>query len=51
VLSWALYTYWEEKATRLEYWQGYKNIKEFSKLKSILHILMPAFVRERIRQG
>lgn len=50
-LSWSLFLYWEEKAYRLEYWKSYKKIKEFLKLKSILHILMPAFVRERIRQG
>lgn len=48
---WSLYIYWEEKHRKLEFWFSIKKVKEFSKLKSILHILMPAFVRERIRQG
>jgi len=51
VFCWSLCIIWEEKARWLEFWQGYKKIKEFQKLKSILHILMPAFVCERIRQG
>ena len=51
IFLWSLFIYWEEKAIRLEFWHGYKKIKEFQKLKSILHILMPDFVRERIRQG
>jgi len=51
VICWSLFLFWEEKERRLKFWQGYKKIKEFQKLKSILHILMPAFVRERIRQG
>lgn len=51
ILMWSLYIYWEEKYRKLEFWFSIKKVKEFSKLKSILHILMPAFVRERIRQG
>lgn len=46
---WSLYIYWEEKYRKIDFWIGYKKIKEFQKLKSILHVLMPDFVRERIR--
>jgi hypothetical protein len=29
ILVWSIYIYWEEKAIRLEFWHGYKKIKEF----------------------
>ena len=51
IVLWSLFIYWQEKDKKLDFWFGIKKIKEFQKLKSILHILMPAFVRERIRQG
>lgn len=51
VALWSIFIFWEEKNKKLEFWFSSKKLKEFGKLKSILHILMPAFVRERIRQG
>lgn len=49
IIMWYIYAYWEEKQRKLDFWQGNKKIKEFTKLKSILNILLPPFVRERIR--
>ena len=51
VFLWAIYIYWAEKQKKLDFWGGNKKIKEFNKLKSILNLMMPDFVRERIRQG
>ncbi|CDW78012.1 adenylate and guanylate cyclase catalytic domain containing protein [Stylonychia lemnae] len=51
IASWSLQIYWDEKYAKLDYWFYYKKVKESQNLQFILQILMPAFVRERIRQG
>ena len=46
-----LYLFWNEKSKYLYFKKSFNKIKEFSRLNSILQVLLPSFVRERIRQG
>ena len=44
-------TFKEEKEQKLAFLRQTKQKKEFKKSKQILNILLPDFVRERIRTG
>jgi hypothetical protein len=32
IIVWVINLYWEEKARKLEFWYGYKKVKEYQKL-------------------
>jgi hypothetical protein len=50
-LVWSSYVYVQELEKKTQFVNGHKRVRNFLKLKSILNILVPSLVRDKIRQG
>jgi len=51
VVLWIIYAYNDEVRRKVAFVTQYRRIKEFQKLKSIINILIPGIVRERLQDG
>ena len=50
-LVWSSYVYIQELEKKTQFVNGHKRVRQFLKLKSILNILVPSLVRDKIRAG
>ena len=48
---WSAYVYIQELEKKTQFVNGHRKVRNFIKLKSILNILVPSMVRDRIRSG
>ena len=50
-MVWSAYVYIQELEKKTQFVNGHRKVRSFIKLKSILNILVPSMVRDRIRSG
>jgi hypothetical protein len=50
-LVWSAYVYVQELEKKTQFVNGHRKVRNFIKLKSILNILVPSLVRDKIRSG
>ena len=50
-IVWSAYVYMQELEKKTQFINGHKRVKNYTKLKNILDILVPSMVRDKIRQG
>ena len=50
-LIWSSYVYIQELEKKTQFVNGHRKVRNFLKLKSILNILVPSLVRDKIRSG
>ena len=50
-LVWSSYVYVQELEKKTQFVNGHRRVRSFLKLKSILNILVPSLVRDKIRSG
>lgn len=50
-LLWISYVYLQEFDKKSQFISGHRRVRNFLKLKSVLGILVPSLVRDRIRSG
>jgi len=50
-IIWSGYVYSQELEKKTQFVNGHRKVRTFLKLKSILNILVPSLVRDKIRQG
>ena len=48
---WSSYVYIQELEKKTQFVNGHRKVRNFIKLKSILNILVPSLVRDKIRSG
>ena len=48
---WAAYVYIQEFEKKKQFVNGHRKVRSYLKLKQILNILVPAIVRDKIKQG
>jgi len=51
VFLWIYYGYQDELRRKVNFVTQYRRAKEFQKLKSIINILIPSIVRDRMQDG
>ena len=51
IFFWTYYTYWDEVNQKMRFVTQFRQIKDLQKLKSIINILIPSLVRQRIQDG
>ena len=51
IFFWTYYTYWDEIKQKVRFVTQFRFIKELQKLKSIINLLIPSLVRQRIQDG
>ena len=51
VVLWIVYAYNDEVRRKVAFVTQYRRVKEFQKLKSIVNILIPGLVRQRLQDG
>ena len=51
VFLWIFYAYQDELKRKVNFVTQYRRVKEFQKLKSIINILIPSIVRNRLQDG
>mmetsp|Transcript_1508 Transcript_1508/g.2007 ORF Transcript_1508/g.2007 Transcript_1508/m.2007 type:complete len:151 (-) Transcript_1508:2247-2699(-) len=51
VIIWVNYAYDNELAKKIHYSNGGRKVREYLKYKSILNILVPALVRDKVQSG
>ena len=51
LVSLSMYAYWDELDKKINFVQIHGRLKHFTKLKSILNILIPSLVRDQIKDG
>lgn len=50
-IMWASFVYIQEYEKKIYFFNGYRKVRNFMKLKQIINILVPELVRERFRSG
>ena len=50
-LCWTAYVYFQELEKKIQFVRGHSKVRNFIKLKSILNILVPSLVRDKIASG
>ena len=50
-IVWSAYVYIQELEKKTQFVNGHRKVRNFLKLKSVLNILVPNLVRDKIRQG
>ena len=50
-IVWSAYVYIQEFEKKKQFVNGHRKVRSYLKLKQILNILVPAIVRDKIKQG